>query len=1092
MTRSMFGVRRLSNPLGRWQRAGRLTAALVGMLAAAAAPAAAQSTGTIQGRVVDVETQRPLAGVQLRVIGTALGTRTTDDGRFLIGDVPAGTQSVRAVRIGYEAFEGQATVMPGGTAEMAIAMTATVASLEGVVVTALGIEREERSISTSVETVQGSELTEARDPNLVAALSGKVAGVQITNSNTAGGSARIVIRGANSLTGNNQPLFVVDGVPVSNAAPTSGSMGYNAIDYGNAIQDINPSDIETISVLKGPNAAALYGSRAANGAILITTKSGRRAGGQQVSASTSVTYESPLKLPDYQNSYGQGWNGQFQYVDGQGGGVNDDYDESWGPRLDGRTHGCTYIPASDPRYDPSAPFTYDPLAPCTQFFSNGEAAPWVAHPDNVENFFETGKTTNASAAFATSSETANVRLSLSRMEQDGMIPGFELDRTNLTLNGGSNLTANLRTDASVQYINAGARNRPSQGYGGANPMWQFIWFGRQVDTRILSQRTRNEDGSQFNWNNIWNNNPYFLARENLNKDERDRIIGNVSLSYDVTDWLNATVRSGTDWYEESRRMQFASGLYSMQLDVGDNGALGAEEAFRQETNSDFLLRAQLPSYRDVAIEVDFGGNRRDNTYRGSDIWIRDLAIPGIYSYTNYLESPISSDYREERAVNSLYGQARFAWRDMLFMDVSGRNDWSSTLPENNNSYFYPAVSGSLVFSELVAVPSMSFGRIRAGWAQVGNDAPPYQLRDPYGFDTPFGSAPRLTASNLLRNANLKPEQTASFEIGTDLRFLDDRLGVSATWYDKATTNQVLTLDISAMTGFTSRYINAGKISGRGLEVMVDATPVMLENGFEWTIGANYSHDRSTVDELYGDMETITLGTYYNVSVQARKGERYGAMYGRKYARDGQGNIVVGSNGVPLNNSSNPFGYLGNYNPDWVGGLSNTVRFRGFEVSALLDIRSGGVIYSQTANFGRRSGNLIESLEGRENTPFDSLVVEGVTVVAGDTVPNTRKISATAYHRGITGTNPIAEEFTYDASFIKLRELRIGYDVPSSLISNWGVSGLRVALVGRNLWLKTDVPHIDPETAFNSGNVQGYEYGQMPSARSIGFNLSVTP
>ena len=1087
MTRSMYSLRRPSNPPGRWQRSVRLAVAMLAALTAAAAPAAAQSTGAIQGRVVDATTQRPLSSVRLMVIGTNLGTRTTDDGRFFLSEVPAGTQTLRALRIGYAALDESVAVSAGGTAEVTIALTATIASIEGVVVTALGIERDERSISTSVQTVRGSDLTEARDPNLVAALSGKVAGVQITNSNTAGGSSRIVIRGANSLTGNNQPLFVVDGVPVSNAAPTGGDRGYNAIDYGNAIQDINPDDIETISVLKGPNAAALYGSRAANGAILITTKSGRRAGGMQVSANASTTFETPLKLPDYQNLYGQGWRGEYQYVDGQGGGVADDRDESWGPRLDGRTMGCSYIPSDDPRY--VAPYTYDTTAPCTQFFSNGEAAPWVAHPDNVRDFFETGRTTNTSAAFATNGERANVRLSLSRMDQDGMIPGFTMDRTNLSLHGGSNLTPRLRTDASVQYINSGARNRPSQGYGGSNPMWSFIWFGRQVDTRLLKARTRNEDGTQFHWNNIWSNNPYVLAEENLNKDGRNRIIGNASVSYDISDWLTATVRSGTDWYEESRRMQFTDGLYEMQYDVGANGALGADNVFRQETNSDFLLQAILPHYNGFNVEFDFGGNRRDNSYRSNGVWIRELAIPGIYSYSNYTEPPNSYDYREDQAANSLYGQARVAYRDFAFVDISGRNDWSSTLPEEHNSYFYPAISGSLVFSELVGLPSLSFGRVRAGWARVGNDAPPYQLRDPYIFDVPFDQAPRLTASNLLRNAELKPEQTSSWEIGTDLRFLDDRLGVGATYYQKATTNQILSLDVSAMTGFTSRRINAGKISNRGMELMVEATPVRLDNGFQWDVTANFSRDRAHVDELYGDAETLVLDTYYSVSVEARKGERYGAMYGRKYVRDGAGNIVVGSNGLPLNSSTNPFEQLGNYNPDWVAGLTNRLSWHGIDVSALIDIRRGGSIYSLTNYYGRRSGVLIETLQGRENTPFDSLIVPGVMVVGTDTVPNTKKVQAQDYHRGLGG---IAEAFTFDASFVRLRELRVGYDVPRSLISRWGVGGLRVALVGRNLWLDADAPHIDPETAFNAGNAQGFEYGQMPSARSIGFNLTVTP
>lgn len=1063
------GMRWSSNPRAA-ARIWRLALALgLGLLVTRSTPAAAQSTGSIQGTVVDSASLRPLAGVQVGIVGTQRFARTSEGGTFRINDVPVGTHVVRAARIGHSPTEATVTVRGGEVAMVRLVMPATAAILEGVVVTALGIEREERSISTSVQSITGAELTEARDPNVVASLAGRMAGVQVTTANSAGGSARVVVRGANSLTGNNQPLFIVDGIPVSNAADRGGTRGYNGVDYGNVTQDINPNDIETISVLKGPTAAAIYGSRAANGAILITTKSGRRAGGMQVTASTNVTFETPLKLPTYQNSYGQGWAGQFAYVDGRGGGTNDDYDESWGPRLDGRL----------------LPQFNSPVV-------NGvrQATPWVANPNNVRDFFETGRTVNANAAVATSSERANVRLSIGQMDQDGMLPGFRLERTNVSLNGGSTLGTRVRTDASVQYINHKAVNRPAQGYGGNNPMWQFLWFGRQVDTRVLRERQRNPDGTQFNWNNIWNNNPYFTAWENRNEDRRDRVIGNASVAWDVTPWLTATARSGTDWYDENRRLQFAPGNYSVSGVDRTNGSLTADNVFRQETNTEFLLQSRLfQESPDYALNVDVGGNRRGNTYRGNGIYIQKLAIPNIYSYSNYTDPPISSDYRERQAVNSLYGQARASYQDFLFLDVTGRNDWSSTLPAANNSYFYPSVSGSVVFSELVSIPRMSFGRLRAGWASVGNDAAPYQLVDPYGFDVPFGSAPRLTASNTLRNSNLKPEQTRSWEVGTDLRFFGDRLNLGATYYEKATTNQIVPLDISAMTGFTGRFINAGRISNRGVELMVDATPLQLANSLRWDVGVNFSRDRATVDELYQDLQTIVLGSYYGVSVEARKGERYGAMYGRKYVRDGKGNIVVGSNGLPLNTSSNPVGYLGNYNPDWMAGLTTTIAYRNFDFGGLLDIRQGGTIYSLTNFYGRRSGVLIETLQGRENTPFDSLVVPGVRVVAGDTVPNTVKTSAQSYHRGLAN---LTEQFTFDASYVKLRELRLGYAFPQRVASLMRVSSARFAIVGRNLVLWSDVPHIDPETGFDASNVQGFEYSQMPSARSVGFTLTVTP
>jgi len=1063
-----------------------VVAALAVAIGSAVPPLHAQSTGTVRGTVTDASNQRPLAGAQ--VVAGERRTVTDQTGRYTLSSLPAGTAAVRAEMIGYGAQTRSVTVTAGGEVVADFALSSSAVALEGLVVTALGITREERSISTSVQQVTGDELTRAPETNLVTALSGRVSGVSITNANTAGGSARIVIRGANSLTGNNQPLFVVDGTPVSNSAGSgvSGSMGYNAIDYGNAIQDINPNDIASITVLKGPNAAALYGSRAANGAILITTKSGRSSRGMGISAASSVTFETPLLLPGYQNVWGQGNNGQYSYKDGRGNGTYDDMDESWGPPLDVGL----MIP---------------------QFFSNGQPAPWVSSPDNVRDFFETGRTVNTSASFATSGERSNVRISVANIQQDGMYPGFQLDRTTVGLNGGANLTDRLNVNASFQYIDTDGENRPAQGYGGDNFMWQFLWFGRQVDTKLLRERQYNDDGTQFNWNNAWNNNPYWIASVNGNQDSRDRIVGTGSITYQVTPWLSAMLRSGTDWYQENRRQHFAAGTIGISS-VDANGAFGQFAAFRQETNSDFLLSADFGRRGDFSANANFGGNRRDNDYRSNGAYVRNLVVPGLYDLGNAAVTPAFSDWREQQRVNSLYGAAQVGFRDVLFVDVTGRNDWSSTLPEGNNSYFYPSISSSLVFSDLVNVPGLSFGKVWAGWAQVGNDASPYQLVDPYIGDTPFNGVPRYTASNRLRNFDLKPEQTESWEVGAEMGFLGDRLRVEGTYYDKVTSNQIIPIQITPLTGFTERMLNAGRISNRGVEMMVDAIPVRLDNGLEWNLVANFSKNNSRVEDLYGDLDNIVLGSYYGVTVEARKGQPYGQMYGRKYVRDSKGNVVVGTNGLPVNTSANPVGLLGSYEPDWSGGLTNTLRFRGAELSVLIDTRQGGSIYSLTNFYGRRAGVLSESLPGRRrlsdsecaNYPqtvrindacFENgLVVDGVMVNAqGDTVPNTRWVTARNYHRGFgSGSTSLTEEFVYDASFVKLRELRLGYDLPRSLTDRLRVERLSVAVVGRNLMLWSDVPNIDPETAFNAGNVQGFEYSQLPSARSIGFNVSVTP
>lgn len=1035
-----------------------------------------QGTGAVEGTAVDATTGLPLSGVQVVIVDTQLGALTSAEGHFMVRNVPAGQQTVRVILMGYRAEDQVVTVRAGATVRVDFALTPAAVELEGLVVTALGIERQERTLTTSVQQVGGNELAQVPDANIVASLSGKLSGVSIFNSNTPGGASRIVIRGANSLTGNNQPLFVVDGIPVNNSTGSGvfGSRGYAAIDYGNAIQDLNPNDIESISVLKGPNAAALYGSRAANGAIIITTKSGARAvSGPGVTASMTTTFETPLRLPEYQDAYGQGRNGLYSYVDGKGGGTYDDMDESWGPRLD--------IGLMIP-----------------QFFSNGQAAPWVSHPDNVRDFFETGRTTVTNASLNMGSERANARLSIGRFDQNGMQPGFRLLRTTLGMNASGDLSDRLRAEASAQYLNVDGFNRPGQGYSADNPMFGFVWSGRQVDINLLKGHFYNPDGSQFNWNNRWNNNPYWVATINKNWDNRDRIIGSGSLTYEFLPWLSGMVRAGTDWSQDHRKRIFAAGTLG-QSGVDENGAFGEGNEFRQETNTDFLLTAAPEAYGDFTVTVNLGGNRRTSDYRSNDVYVRNLVIPGLYDLGNAAVTPELGDWREEVRVNSLYGAARMGYKDVVFMDITGRNDWSSTLPENNNSYFYPSISGGLILSDLVTLPFVDYAKLRGGWTAVGNDASAYALVDPYVASTPFDGVPRYSASSSLRNFDLKPERTEAWEVGGEFQFLNDRMGLDLTYYNKRTINQIVPSQVSALTGFTSRYVNAGTIRNSGVELQLRGTPLRLDNGFEWEIYGNYSKNNSEVEALYGDLETIVLDSYYGVTVEARKGEPYGQMYGRLYARDDDGNIIMGSNGRPQNSSSNPVGVVGNYNPDWTGGVGSRFRYAGFSLNVLLDTQQGGSVFSMTNRYGVRSGVLKMSLKGRELYDEDGvplapeegggLIVPGVRLVNGSYVPNDIRVAAQDYWRGLSG---IAEPFTYDATFVKLREIRLGYEVPRRFTDNMRVSRMSLALVGRNLFLWTDVPNIDPETAFNPGNAQGYEWGQFPSARSFGLSLSVTP
>ena len=1036
----------------------------------ASTPLAAQEPATVTGRVTNAA-GAPESAVTVRINALTVGTTTAADGTYRLVVPASRLQAARQVtitasRVGLAPQSRTVTLTPGATLTQNFQLGSEALGLEGLVVTALGITREERAMSTSVQSVQGSDLSVARETNVVNALSGKVSGVTVTNAGPQGGSARVVIRGANSIAGNNQPLFVVDGVPVSNASPSYGAnRGFGGVDYGNAAGDINPDLIESVTVLKGPNAAALYGSRAANGAIVITTKRGRQ-GRSQLTITQNLSRETPLRLPTYQNEYGQGLGGKFAYVDGAGGGTWDGVDESWGPRLDG---------------------TIRP-----QFFGEG---PWVAHPNNVRDFFDTGLTSNTNVQFSAGNERSDALISASHLNQQGMYPGMELRRTTVAVNGGTSLSSRIRANASVQYINSDGNNRPGVGYEGDNPMLQFVWFGRQVDTNRL-RRTRDENGNMYNWNHNYHSNPFWIAQENENFDARDRLIGNVAGTYNFTDWLSATVRSGTDFYQDQRQRNFAAGTVGVNLQngsVGANGAFNTWDLFFQETNTDFLIRADRDLGDRWSVDASVGGNRRDQETRNEYTEVLNLTAPDVFNVGNRAEDPYTDVYRTDKRVNSLYGQANFGYRDMVFLDVTGRNDWSSTLPEDNNSYFYPSVSGSVILTDVFPsfdlANTLSFAKLRASWARVGNDADPYQLRPVYSSGDPFGGVPTFTVPNTIPNANLKPEQTESREFGAEMRFLRDRAGIEVTYYDAATTNQILTAPVSATTGFNFQVVNAGKVTNRGVEVQANLVPLRLANGFEWNVTTNYARNKNRVEELVEGISTVQLGSYWGVTSEARQGEKYGALFGTPYRRVTDpnsrffGQKIIGASGVPLRGSAKEV--LGHYTPDWIGSLRNEFRFRGANLSFLLDTRQGGQIFSVTHMFGRYAGVLEETLQGREQ----DLVIEGVRIVGKDTIPNTVGVDAETYWGGLYNLH---EAHITDGSFVKLREVVLGYNVPTSMSRRFGVTGMNISLVGRNLKLWTDTPHIDPETAFDASNAQGFEFGQFPSARSWGFNISVTP
>ncbi|HEY9514220.1 MAG TPA: SusC/RagA family TonB-linked outer membrane protein [Gemmatimonadaceae bacterium] len=1025
--------------------------------------AVAQTGTTISGRVAsDAGEALPNASVFLQ--GTSIGTLTNDDGRYSLtvpaANVTGGSATLTARRIGFRAGSVEIT-LTSGTITQDFTLATMPAQLQAVVTTALGLQKEKSQLGSAQQQLSTEELNTTRSQNFVDQLQGKVSGLTITGSGTAGGSTKIVIRGANSINGNNTPLFVVDGFPVSNdnrgSTPDGGSLSNTGIDAGSTISDINPDDIETISVLKGPNAAAIYGSRAANGAIIITTKRGR-AGQVRTRLNTSYTWERPSILIDWQNLYGQGSAGNFKYVDGKGGGINDNYDQSYGPRLDGRL--------------------------IDQF--TGPQQPWVAHPDNVDSFFETGHNFSTTLAISGGTENANARLSVGNSNITGVIPSNRFHNITGSLGGELKLGDRISTTASLQYARNRASNRPGMGYN-TGIMEQFLWFGRQVDMDALRERQYDENGNLFNWNHNFHNNPFWLQRDNPQNDNRERIITSASGTYKVNDWLNATLRAGLDSYNWRIERNFAKGNLAFS-NANYAGAFTFVNQYSSENNADFLLNATRSLTSRLSLDGLFGATRRYNEYRTDQTYTSGISVPGIYNVSNAAITPTLSGFYSERQINSVYGSLAFTWDGWWTVEGTARNDWSSTLPKGNNSYFYPSVNTSVVLTD--AVPSLasntlSYLKLRAAYAQVGNDAPPYQLASTYnGVGNKFGSLPQYALSSNIANANLKPELTNSFEIGTEVGFFDNRVTLDASYYDKSTRNQIINLVVSSTGGFLTKSLNAGEIANHGVEALLTAIPVRT-NDFEWTTSFNYGRNRSEVVSLAPDLSTVVLASQRAATVEAHVGEPYGALYGRTYLRDEATGQFLLSNGLP---QQGPTQKLGNINPDWVGGWNNTFKYKPFTLGFLIDIRQGGETFSNTNMMCEQSGACSNTLVGREvdwNNP--GVVGRGIDQATGEA--NTVNVTSEQWFQAKWLIN---EAYTYDLSYVKLREVRLGYDLPNSIVNRLSASAANISLVGRNIWTHKNIPNIDPEFAYSSGNAQGFEYMPIPQNRSIGINVQITP
>ncbi len=1029
----------------------------------------------------------PLIGASVAVKGASVGTRTDINGKYSL-NVPAGSEVLVFSYTGYTSQE-----ITLGTSNSVDVVLVSGVQLSEAVVTALGISREQKSLGYAVQQIGGDQLVGARDANVVNSLSGKIAGVNVVSSSgNVGSSSRIVIRGNTSITGENQPLFVVNGIPMDNSNRGNGGTQYGGVDFGNAIQDINPDDIESVSVLKGPNAAALYGSRGANGVILITTKTGKKAAkGLGVSYSGDIGFAQPFRLPTYQNKFGQGLGFQFSYVDGAGNGVFDGVDESWGPSFDPAISGADGI-------DNDGDGTVDEAGEgvlIDQF--TGAQQPWQARPDNVKSIFETGITFTNSVAVTAAGDRAHARFSFTNMDQTGMVPNTDLKRNTFNLSFGMKLNDKISTDGNVTYTTLHSDNRPGIGYAGDNIIQQTIWAGRQVDWDYLRANYNERDaaGNIVNWNHNYQNNPFFTLYNNTKPQDRNRINGFYSVSYKMLPWLSATGRIGTDFYRDSRQIR-----YEKETVDYPNGQYQTFDYASTETNSDLLITANKNISDNFSILATAGVVRRDNKVAGNEQTATALVVPGLFNMSNADGTVNVNEFTNTQRINSVLGSVSLGFYNFLYLDASARNDWSSTLPADNNSYFYPAVNLAVVLSEKVSIPGISLLKLRGGYAEAGKDTDPYRTAFVYGALTPWGSTPSFTVPGALPGTTLKPERAESIEAGLELRAAKDRVRLDVTYYNTRNIDQIIPLNVSSTSGFTSRITNAGTIKNDGVEVQLGLTPVNARD-FRWDIDLNWAKNNSIVEDLPDGVTEITLNTNWGLRLVAREGEPYGVLVGRRVKRAPDGQIIVNqATGRPIQDvdatGNNTNFVLGTITPDWVGGIRNTFSWKGLSLSALFDMRKGSDVFSMTYIFGRYAGVLEESLEGRNTLDeiqngynFGGVyeVKDGNGNVTGY-MPNTVKQSAEAWNADFYGRRH--DRGVFDASFIKLREVTLSYNLPKAWFANSFVNGVRIAAYGRNLaLLQSNIPHVDPETGFDNSNaMQGIEFGQLPSARTFGLTF----
>lgn len=1024
---------------------------------------------TVSGIVTD-DTGETLIGASVAQKGTTNASMTGINGEYQL-TVPSDATLV-VTYVGFNPKE----VQVNGRTKLDIVVAEDAKLLDEVVVTALGIKRDKKSLGYALQEIKGNQLTETRDPNVTNALAGKVAGLQVKQSGTGpSGSSSIVLRGMNSIGGNNQPLVVVDGVPIDSS--TGGSedfWGNRAVDKGSGMADISPDDIESMSVLKGPAAAALYGSRAGNGVIMITTKkgvSGKDGKPIGVSFNSNFMIENPMQTPKYQNTYGQGINGKYATNEAA----------SWGEEMTGQS--ITDLGGN--------PITYS------------------GDNNKLSDFLRTGTTWTNSLDLSKGFEKGAIRLGIMNLKNKGVVPNSDFGRTSVTLRGNANLSSKLSFDSKITYVNQKTNNRVKLGGDPDNIFLNYLMMPRSIHFSDLGNTTlypgyafpkgtsygeTDLSGKPYSWTSNYAGlvrNPYWAAYKNTNDDVKNRILGFASLKYEFTDWLNIQGRYGLDYYSYNSKDRLATGTpYWYQS--GDF-VMNSDQFY--ESNADVLVTANKQLSDKFGLLASAGGNimyTRTDQMKGQT---NGLVVPDLFIMSNDV-SQVTTNKTFRKQINSLYATASLSYDNTLYLDLTARNDWSSTLPSNNRSYFYPSVGASWLITESLNKWNatqgwLDFAKFRASWARVGNDTKPYQLLNYYEISTQKIIVDNQIVSQVVgkkndteANPNLKNETIESYELGLEFNMLKNRIGVDFAFYNKEAKDQILRMNISPTngTGRSYKYVNAGNVRNRGIELLLTGVPVQNKD-FQWNVILNFSKNKNKIVELADGIERQILSDpsiNEMVKIVADVGGSYGDLYGKAYARNDAGQIIIDDKGLPTFTSEDV--KLGNNNPDWMGGINNIFKYRNFDLGFQIDMRYGGDVYMGSIKAGTGAGTLKMTEGGRESMLVEGVKADGVT-------PNTTTTTAQLYWTALQGG---AEPWIYDATNIRFRELNIGYSFPKTMLAKSPFSNVKLSLVARNLFMiYSKTKGFDPEAGFSTGNAQGFEYASMPTLRSFGINLNVS-